>query len=83
MKFRIKNRKNLRSTKKLILWGNQKKKRVKSVKLTNPSKTKKKEREKTNYYHRNEMGYHYRPCRHQKAKKEIIPTSPSRPNSDI
>lgn len=41
MKFRIKNRKNLRSTKKGDSFGN-KKKRVKSVKLTNPSKTKEK-----------------------------------------
>ena len=46
MKFRTKNRKNLRSTKKMILWGNQKKGGGESVKFTNPSKIKKKKREK-------------------------------------
>ena len=46
MKFRIKNRKNLRSTKKLILWGNQKKKEGEVSKIDKPQQDKEKRERK-------------------------------------
>ena len=46
MKFRTKNRKNLRSTKKMILWGNQKERRGEVSKIYKPQQDKEKKIEK-------------------------------------